>query len=193
QALALQLDTAFVVYERERHSNGRDEAFHQPQPAELLALSTRLRAAGLRRLLVVVPHAPALLPLALQGGFASEDEAAVAGLGFEQLVFVRAAQSLRGAGMGSWLARLGDWWLGQLQWMVPQRQQPVRTEKLAQLMVALARELPDAPHGTRVVPAELLWAASQAADARPLLRDWLCGPAADSTAAEGTAPPMPSR
>ena len=71
-------DTAFLVFERERHSNGRDDAFLRPEPADLLPLAQSLRAAGVRRLLVVVPHAPALLPHALKAGFASRDEGAVA-------------------------------------------------------------------------------------------------------------------
>ena len=46
----LGADSALIVFERERHSNGRDAAFVQPVPADLLPLSARLRAGGVRRL-----------------------------------------------------------------------------------------------------------------------------------------------
>lgn len=171
--LPLAIDIAFLVFERERHSNGRDDAFLQPDPGDLLPLARALHQAGVRRLLVVLPHAPALLPQALAHGFASHDEAAVAALGFEHLVFVRAAQSASGRVAGGWLQRFAVWWLSQLRWMVPQRQQPVRALRLAQLVVLLARRLADAPPGTRVLPAEVLWDAGQAASPESALDAWL--------------------
>ncbi|WP_326542805.1 hypothetical protein [Pseudorhodoferax sp.] len=170
---------AFVVFERERHSNGRDDAFFQPEPVALRPLAEALHRRGVRRLVVVVPHAPALLPHALKGGFASAEEGAVAALGFEHLVFVRAAQAARCGTAGSRLQRFADWWLSQLGWMVPQREQPVRAVQLATLVVHLARTLAAAPPGTRVLPPELLWQASQAAEPEPLLQAWLGGVSAD--------------
>jgi hypothetical protein len=168
-----RLDTAFVVYERERHSNGRDDAFLMPDPSQVVALAGDLRRAGVRRLLVVVPHAAALLPLALAHGFASRDEQAVAALGFEHLVFVRAAQPAAAAGAATGVQRLARWWLSQLHWMVPQRQQPVRAARLAELLVRLARQLPSAAPGTRVLPPELLWDASQSPQPELVLQAWL--------------------
>ena len=168
-------EVAFVVFERTRHSNGRDDAFLQPVPEDLLPIATALRAGGVRRLVVVVPHAPALLPQALKAGFASEDEGAVAALGFEHLVFLRAAQAGTAAVGGSRLQRFAAWWLGQLVLMVPTREQPVRAVQLAALVVQLARLLPSATPGTRVVPQELLWQASQA-DAEAVLGAWLAPP-----------------
>jgi hypothetical protein len=120
----LGADSALIVFERERHSNGRDGAFVQPVPADLLPLSARLRAGGVRRLVVVLPHSPALLPQALRHGLASLDEGAVAGLGFEHLIFVRAAQHGSSAQPVSRLQRVANWWLSQLRFMVPQQEQP---------------------------------------------------------------------
>jgi hypothetical protein len=172
----LRADTAFVVFERTRRSNGRDDAFVQPQPAQLAALALQLRRGGVRRLLVVVPHAPALLPHALKAGLASLDEAGVAALGFEQLLFMRAAQAAGGDTVASgWMQRLAAGWLSQLSWMVPQLEQPVRTERLAELAVELAWRLPQAPSCTRVLPPELLSQAAQAPDAGALLEAWLQG------------------
>lgn len=167
------IDIAFIVFERERHSNGRDQAFHSPAPAELVTVAQALRAAGVRHLLVLVPHAPALLPHALKAGFASKDEGAVAALGFEHLVFVRAAQAAGGAVEGSGMQRFAGWWLSQLNWMVPASDQPVRAIKLAHLVVQLASLLPTASQGTRVLPPEVLQAANQADDPGNALRAWL--------------------
>jgi hypothetical protein len=171
----LNFDVAFVVFERGRHSNGRDDAFFQPGPEQLLSLAQALHAGGVQRLLVVVPHAPALLPQALKAGLASLDEGAVAALGFEHLLFLRAAQTAPTTAGGSHAQRLARWWLGQLQWMIPQREQPVRAVKLAALAVQVARLLPQAPRGTRVLPPELLWQAAQG-DAETVLAPWLARP-----------------
>ena len=159
----LPTPAAVIVLERARHSNGRDDAFVQPDAADLLPLARALHQRGVRRLLVVVPHAPALLPQALAQGLASLDEAAVAALGFEHLVLLRAAQTLRSSGQGSLLQRFASWWLQQLSWMVPPRQQPLRAAALARCVVELARGLPALPPGTRVIAPEQLWHWTQTA------------------------------
>lgn len=169
-------DLAFLVFERERHSNGRDDAFLRPEPAQLLHWASTLRSAGVRRLIVVVPHAPALLPNALKAGFASHDERAVAALAFEHLVFVRAAQSSGSSRGGSLLQRLAESWMAQLRWMIPQREQPVRAATLAQLVVRVGRQLGAAPTGTRVLPPELLWQAAQGEAGALALDAWLAAP-----------------
>ena len=171
----LDFDVAFLVFERGRQSNGRDDAFFQPEPDRLVLLARALHAGGVRRLLVVVPHSPALLPHALKAGLASLDEGAVAALGFEHLLFLRAAQLAPAAVGGSRAQRLARWWLSQLQWMIPQREQPVRAAKLAELAVQLAQLLPRAPQGTRVLPPELHWQAAQR-DAQAVLAPWLARP-----------------
>lgn len=153
-------DAAVLVLERQRHSNGRDDAFVQPQVADLLPLAQQLRQAGVPRLIVVVPHAPALMPQALAHGLANLDEAAVAALGFEHLLLLRTAQEAAAAPARG-LERLAALWLDQLRWMVPQRQQSLRAVALARCVVQLARLLPLAAPGTRVIPPEQLWVWSQ--------------------------------
>lgn len=165
-------EIAFVVFERERHSNGRDEAFLQPAPEDLPALARALHAGGVRRLVVVVPHAPALLPQALQAGFATRTEGEVAALGFEHLVFLRPAQYAVAPRAASGVRRFADWWLAQLRLMVPLREQPVLAARLAAVVVALGRLLPLAAPGTRVVPPDTLWQAAQG-DAEAVLSVWL--------------------
>jgi hypothetical protein len=174
----LRADTALIVFERTRRNNGRDEAFVQPQPEQLVALAAQLHSGGVRRLLVVVPHAPALLPQALKAGLATLDEGSVAAMGFEQLLFVRAAQSAGEAGGAAgrgWGQRLAAVWLSQQAWMVPQREQSVLAPRLAELAVELAWRLPRAPSATRVLAPELLWQAAQHADGGALLARWLAG------------------
>jgi hypothetical protein len=175
-AAAFGADTALVVFDRQRNANGREAAFVRPAPEGLLALAQRLFSIGTRRVIVAVPHTPSLLPMALQQG--GMDEAAVAALGFEQLVFMRMAQDVRETAVLDAPQRLARWMLSQLRWMIPQREQPVRAETVARLAAALAVQLPDVPHATRVVPAALLWQAAQARDAAAVVADWLLPKAA---------------
>lgn len=173
---AFNADTAVVVFDRARHANGREEAFGRPQPEDLPALATRLRCQGVTALVVVVPHAPGLLPQALKRGLASLDEGAVAALGFAHLVFMRTAQAgLAAAAPVSAPARLAHWLLGQLHWMVPQGDQPVRIDTVARVAAHLALALPQATPGSRVLPPELLWAAAQTPQSDALVDDWLAG------------------
>jgi hypothetical protein len=170
---------ALVVYDRERHANGRESAFVRPEPAGLPALAAQLRQAGVQTLVVVVPHSPALLPAALTLGLASLDEGAVAALDFAHLVFMRMAQAGGAGGApGSAPQRLAGWMLSQLSWMVPQRQQPVGAATVARVAVELARQLPQSAPGTRVLPPDWLWHAAQAPDSTALatlLQAWLQG------------------
>lgn len=170
---ALQAQTAVIVFERARRNNGRDDVFVQPAPQQLPELAQALHDGGVRRLLVLVPHAPALLPQALKLGLASLDEGRVAALGFEQLLFVRAAQGITGGAPLQGAKALAAWWLSQLSWMVPAREQPVRSVRIAELAVDLAWLLRAAPPATRVLPPEVLWQAAQSDDSAALLDDWL--------------------
>jgi hypothetical protein len=170
---AFNADCALIVFDRQRAANGREAAFVKPEPQTLAALAQQLHAIGVRRLIVVVPHTPSLLPMALQQGLASLDEAAVAALGFEQLVFMRMAQNDRAVEGLDAPRRLARWMLSQLHWMIPQREQPVRANTVAKVAAALAVQLHDASHGTRVVPAALLWQAAQQQDAPALVAEWL--------------------
>ena len=135
-----------------------------------------LRAVGVGTLVVVVPHAPGALPQALKAGLASLDEGAVAALGFDRLVFMRPAQSVAGGPPGrSAPERLAHWLLGQLHWMVPTADQPVRSATVARAAAHLAAALPHAACGTRVMPPELLWAAAQAPTSDTAVDAWLAG------------------
>jgi hypothetical protein len=189
---AFAADTALIVYDRERHANGRDNAFQRPLPQDLVVQAQALLQAGTTRLIVVVPHAPALLPQALKHGLANLDEGAVAALGFSQLVFMRMAQAGGAPGRAgrSLLHGLAAWMLSQLRWMVPQREQPVRADTVARVAAALALALPAAPPGTRVLPPELLWRAAQQAQADRLVTGWLAG-ALPSAIATNTAAGYP--
>lgn len=165
--------SAVVVFDRERHANGRDLAYWRPEPDELPSFAARLQQLGVRHLMVVMPHDAARLPQALRRGLANLDEQALTQLGFEHLVFMRAAQGAPGAVASHPGERLAQWMLSQLQMMVPQRDRPVRAAKVGAFVAELAGQLPQAPPGTRVVPPELIWAAAQVDDLRTLCRQWL--------------------
>jgi len=174
QTADAQVPLGVVVFDRPRHANGRDAAFAQPQPADLLPLAQRLLAAGVRHLLVVLPHVSASLPEALKAGLATLDEQAVASLGFRHVALVRSAQ--RPADSESrGLQRLADMVLAQLRLMVPQREQPVRAAQVAALVSSLARQLIGSPSGTRVMAPEWVWQAAQGGDVDALVRAWLGG------------------
>ena len=172
---ALRADTALVVFDRERGVHGREAAFHRPAPEELPTLARALHESGVRHLIVVLPHAPALLPAALKEGLASLDEHAVAALGFDQLVIVRSARQAARRRASAWPQRVADAMLSQLHWMVPQRDQPVRPAKVAEFVVEVARRLPLARHGARVAPPELVWQAASGADPGNTVQRWLEG------------------
>jgi hypothetical protein len=178
--LARPYDTAWVVFDRERRANGREAPFHRPQPETLPALARWLHDGGVRRLLVVLPHAPGLLPAALRHGLASLDEQAVAALGFEQVVFMRSAQAGPVGAPQGWPHRVARWMLSQLRWMIATRDQAVRPDSVAAFAVQLALALPQARPGARVVPPELVWQAAQRGDVGALARDWL-GVAVDAS------------
>ncbi len=170
---AFGADSALIVFDRQRAANGREAAFVKPEPHTLPILARQLHSAGVRHLIVVVPHTPSLLPMALQQGLASLDEAAVAALGFEQLVFMRMAQNERATPGLDAPRRLARWMLSQLHWMVPQREQPVRIDTVAKVAAAIAVASAEASSATRVVPAALLWQAAQQRDVQALVHHWL--------------------
>ena len=167
--------SAVVVFDRERHANGREEAFVRAEPQNLLSLARWLRRQGVQHLVVVMPHSPAGLPQALKLGLANLDEQAVSSLGFEHLVFVRSAQQPGATRAGPWLQRVADGLLMQLRLMIPASHQPVRVLKVAQFVAELAAQLPASAAGSRVVPPELVWQAAQQDDAAPLVAAWLAG------------------
>lgn len=167
---------AVVVFERQRLRSQRDSAFLAPAVEDLLPLAQGLRRQGLRHLVVVVPQAPALMPQALAHGLATLDEAAVAALGFDHLVFCRATQGAVATPVQGALPRLAAWWLSQLRWMVPQQEQPLRAASLATCLVALLRELARSPPGSRVLGPQTLWALGQdAAQLNLATERWLQG------------------
>ena len=172
-AFAGMAETAVIVFDRERHANGRELAFVRPQPHDLPMLAGWLHARGTRRLIVVLPHAPATLPDALKRGLANLDEHAVAALGFDHLVFVRSAQKPGSARAAQWLQRLANGVLAQMQMMVASADQPVRAAKVAQFVCELASQLPASDAGTRVAPPELVWQAAQGRDTALLVQAWL--------------------
>lgn len=162
-------DVAVVLFDPPRMFYERERALWTPAPEQLLPLARWLRRGGVKTLAVVLPHAPGLLPEALKRGLASLDEQAVAGLGFERLLFLRSAQAPGAPTDRNAFERLAHWILGIFKYMVPSSEQPVRAAKVAEL---LAVSLQLAPPGIHVAAPELVWEASQGA-LRDVARKWL--------------------
>lgn len=156
-------------------AKAREGAMWMPQPDDVLPAARRLKALGVRCLVLVMPHAPHRLPAALREGLWGMDEQALATMGFEHLVLLRPAAGASGSagpartpGWQGWGERLAGWMLSNLRFMVPTRQLPVRPDSIAALVVALVHALekqtPAEGAGasrTWVVPAETVWAAAQ--------------------------------
>lgn len=160
-----------VVFDQPRGRLGREAAFYQPAPQDLLAWAQALRAAGTRELVIVWPHAPALLPEALREGLWNVDEAALARLGFERLFFVRPAQwGASKAAEGSLPERLARTLLGSLRWMVADAHQPVFPRQVVDFVFEALlqwRALPEQPASrTRVASAEWIRASVRQPEAR---------------------------
>lgn len=170
---AAPVQQAVVVFDHARFSNGREDAFWQPDPRELVAVGHWLRASSVGTLLVVMPHAPSSLPEALKQGLANLDEQALAMLGFDHLVVLRSAQRPRDMVRRPPLQRLAHWMLSQLQLMIPARERPVRPARVAALVQAVLAQLPAARPGTRVMRPELVWQSAQLDALDHFVRDWL--------------------
>lgn len=140
-----------------------------PTPQQLPALAQWMRRSGVRTLAIVLPHAQGRLPESLKRGLANLDEHAVAALGFERLLIVRSAQKPKGDGVRGWGPALARWMLSITRFMVPAREQPVRSPKVAEF-VSAALQL--APPGIHIAASELVWTAAQG-DVRDAVRDWL--------------------
>jgi hypothetical protein len=165
--------SAVIVFDRERTANNREVGMLVPAPEELPSLAATLQTQGVQHLLVVLPHDAAAMPAALRAGLNTLDEHAVASLGFEHFVIMRPADATHAPREQAFLPRVARWMLQQLRLMVPATQQPVRNVKVAAFAAALVRWLPRSPAGTRVVPPELVWLASQNVDHDELARRWL--------------------
>lgn len=156
--LAQRCDVAVVMFEPPRMYYERERALWTPLPQQLGGLAQWLKSAGVRSLVVVLPHAQGSLPESLKRGLASLDEQALAELGFERLIMVRSAQKPVALRKRHPLERLAQWMLGIFQFMVPTGEQPVRPSKIAEIVDAL---LQTAPSGTTVLAQEEVWTLAQ--------------------------------
>jgi hypothetical protein len=164
-------DEGWILMDPPRLFHGREKAMLAVQPAEFRSIAAWMRRSGVRRLVVVLPHQQGRLPEAIKRGLATDDEHAVAAMGFDTVLLLRSAQpGARSATAGGFLARLAAGMLGVLHYLVPNNQKPVRADGVARV-ASCALEL--APPGIHVAAPELVWAAAAAPDPLPLLGRWL--------------------
>ena len=164
-------DTGVVLFDPPRMFFERERALWTPTPEQLPALAQWMRRSGVTTLAIVLPHSQGRLPESLKRGLATLDEHAVAAVGFERLLVVRSAHKPKGDGVRGLLPGLARWMLSVSRYMVPDREQPVRSPKVAEF-VAAALQL--APPGIHIAASELVWSAAQG-DVREAVRDWLAG------------------
>lgn len=157
-ALAQTCEVAVVMFEPPRMFYERERAMWTPQPEQLLALARWLKAAGVRTLAMVLPHAQGTLPEALKQGLACLNEQTIASLGFDRLIIVRSAQQISPAKAAHSLQALANWMMGIVKYMIPSQEQPIRASKLAELVDALLQTL---PLGIHVIGPEQVWLLSQ--------------------------------
>jgi hypothetical protein len=164
-------DTGVVLFDPPRLFYERERALWTPTPQQLPALARWMHRSGVGTLAVVLPHSQGRLPDSLKRGLATLDEQAIASIGFERLLIVRSAHKPKGQGARGLLPGLAHWLLSVSRYMVPDREQPVRSPMVAEF-VATALQL--APPGIHIAASELVWAAAQG-DVRKAARDWLAG------------------
>ena len=175
-----QADTTVVMFETPRLTNDRERVLFTPVPAQLPALARWLQRSGVQTLVLVMPHAPGRLPDALKRGLANLDEQAVAALGFERVLLVRAAALPAPAIALSLPEQLARWMLSMAKYMIPAHDQPVRPARVAEFIEAALRVLPP---GTHVAAPEVLHRASPASrqantpaiTMAQVVHDWLAG------------------
>lgn len=164
-------DEGVVLFDPPRPFHGREKALLPIEPGQLPAVAQWMHRCGVRRLMVVMPHAQGRLPDALKRGLANLDEQAVAAMGFDTVLFVRSARAPERGGAGHPLQRLAGAMLGVLHHLVPARQKPVSAARVARFADAL---LADAPPGLHVVAPEQVWAVAQG-DVDAALAHWRQG------------------
>lgn len=167
---AVSAQVGVVMFEPPRLYYERERALFTPEPGQLLALAQWLRRCGVQTLAVVLPHAQGRLPDAVKRGLANLDEQALAAIGFERLLLVRAAQKMPNAPAQGFLNKTADWMLSTLSYMIPATEQPVRPSKLAEFIDIAIHQL---PAGTHVASPELLWRAADQGDTQLVVQAWL--------------------
>jgi hypothetical protein len=168
---ASRADTAVVMFEPPRLYYERERALWTPDPVQLPELAQWLRRCGATTLAVVMPHLQGRLPEALKRGLASLDEHALAAAGFDRLLILRSPQKPAEAPDAGYPQRVAAFMLSAFKYMVPSSEQPVRAQKVAEL---LAVALKTAPHGIHVAAPETVWQAAQG-DMHRVASSWLGG------------------
>jgi hypothetical protein len=159
---------AVVAFEPRREYGGREATLFVPNPNDIAALCRWLFSAGVRHLVLVMPHAQAELPTGLRGALANLDEQAVASMGFEHVFFLRSAQAPRQQAAGHAGERLAQAMLSILRYMVPERERPVRAQAVAELAAVCMEWALGSKQGcVRVAsPEEVWWIASAPANSQ---------------------------
>jgi hypothetical protein len=148
---------AFLIYEHQRLYNERDAGLHQLNPAQVLTHAALLAAAGVRRLMIVLPlTATEQLSRTLLELSALRIE--LARLDFARVDLIHPTLSESGPDLAAgWLERLRRFYFSQLRFMLPGGLQALTSQQIARVCMAILA-LPATGvrvHGAAALHAEL--------------------------------------
>ncbi len=171
--------SAVIAFEPRRDFYQRETAIWVPEPGCIAPLCRWLHAGGVRHLVLVVPHTQAQLPQGLRSALASLDEQAVASVGFDHVILLRAAQAPKHTTHANPLERLAHAMLSIVRYMIPERERPVRAQHIAELAAeCLAWAAKHPQPAVRVASPETVWQIATAPNSdvlRERARLWLSG------------------
>jgi hypothetical protein len=188
QTPTLDAQVGIMMFEPGNSFYDRENSIWTPDPSQVPALAHWMADCGVRTLVMVLPHQPNRLPLALQHGLASLEEHAIASLAFNTLVILRVADSRPAvAPEGSYGERLAGWLLRNLKYMIPSREMPLRASQLAKVVGQIVQQARQVESGTFVAGQELLSRAVHG-NADAIIKAWLtsCLAAPQSAAKDAT-------
>ena len=173
QTPTVKAQVGVMMFEPGNSFYDRENSIWTPTPAQVPALAHWMADCGVRTLVMVLPHQPNRLPLALQQGLASLDEHTIASLGFHTLVILRVADGRPEPALAGNLGeRLAAWMFRNLKYMIPSREMPLRASQLAKVVGKIVQAAQRIPSGTFVAGQELLGQAVKG-DADAIISAWL--------------------
>lgn len=169
----LKAQVGVMMFEPGNSYYDRERSIWTPAPSQVPALAQWMGACGVRTLVIVLPHQPNRLPQALQQGLASLEEHTIATLGFNTLVILRVADARPQAAVkGNLGERLAAWLLGNLKYMIPSHEMPLRASQLAKVVGLIVQRAQEIDSGTFVAGQALLSQAVRG-DADAIIAAWL--------------------
>lgn len=173
QTPTISAQVGVMMFEPGNSFYDRENSIWTPSPDQVPALARWMAACGVRTLVMVLPHQPNRLPLALQHGLANLEEHAIANLPINTLVILRVADPRPAAApVGNFGERLAAWIFRNLNYMIPSKEMPLRASQLAKVVGQIVQQAQQVESGTFVAGQELLSQAVKG-NADAIIKAWL--------------------